>query len=370
MAALLVPPLTLPLEQKKRIASAESFRELNLLRQEFFYPPAFHTHSPLGELLSASVVINLIHDQIIRRSVQLSVRLLHSLGMGNPPVPYAFLQFGSGGRQEQGLLSDQDNGLVYYLPSGLTKREREQIDSYFHLLVASIVQGLEEAGYPPCQGNVICSNHRWHGSVEDWKTMIDSWCEVSTWENVRYLLLASDARLIQGESALFNELQAYLHKKLADHPDMMGRLSSNTRYYHVPLGWFGRLLAEVQGKYRGGVNIKNGLYLPYVNCIRLFALANGIEEVSTLGRLAALREKQVWSNHFCNQVEDHFRHIIGLRLLPALHWQDGSYLSNSYIRLAPLSRETIAAIKNAMKLAIRLQKLTVQLPPYEERLPG
>ncbi|MCK9906611.1 DUF294 nucleotidyltransferase-like domain-containing protein, partial [Frankia sp. Cpl3] len=110
----------------------------------------------------ASVVINLIHDQIIRRSIQLSIRLLQSLGMGNPPVPYAFLQFGSGGRQEQGLVTDQDNGLVYYLPSGLSREEREQVDSYFHLLVASIVQGLEEAGYPPCQGNVICSNHRWH----------------------------------------------------------------------------------------------------------------------------------------------------------------------------------------------------------------
>jgi CBS domain-containing protein len=102
----------------------------------------------------------------------------------------------------------------------------------------------------------------------------------------------------------------------------------------------------------------------------LFALANGIDAGSTLGRLAELREKQIWSRDLCNQVEDHFRQVIGLRLIPSLQWEDGSYLSNSYVKLSLLSRETISTIKSGMRLAIRLQKMTSQLPDIPERLPG
>ena len=39
--------------------------------------------------------------------------MLEDEGFGKPPVPYAFILFGSGGRSEQTLWSDQDNGLIY-----------------------------------------------------------------------------------------------------------------------------------------------------------------------------------------------------------------------------------------------------------------
>jgi CBS domain-containing protein len=332
------------------------------LRKQLLDPFPLTPGSSTGELAPFAVLINLIHDHIIRRSIQLSIKMLQALGMGSPPVPYAFLQFGSGGRQEQTLISDQDNGLVYDLPAHLSKQDCDDISAYFRLLVATIVQGLEEVGYPPCQGNVICSNNRWHGTIETWKETYDKWHAEPTWEHVRYLLLVSDARLLSGDSAFYGELKEHFRKNLDNNRQILPRLVSNTLYHQVPLGWFGRLLTEVRGKHRGATNVKNGVYLPFVNCIRLWALTHGIYASSTLDRLHGLREIRVWDNEFCNKVEDHFRQILGLRLIPAMQWQDDVYLSNSYLKLAELPKETIACLKSAMKLALHLQKITAKLP--------
>jgi CBS domain-containing protein len=315
-----------------------------------------------GELAPLAVLVNMIHDRLIRQSVELSVRKLEEMGLGRPPVPYAFLLFGSGGRQEQALVSDQDNGLVYQLPPHLNKGEREEVHKYFHLFGASIVQGLEEAGYPPCHGNVTCVHNRWRGSIEQWIALYDDWRNNPTWENARYLLLAGDARVLTGDASIFAPVEAHYYQQLINNPLLLSRLASNTLYHRVPLGWFGRITTEVQGRYRGAINLKNGVYLPFVNCVRHYALACGVRATTTLERAAALREKGIWPEEFSRSVEHHFRQLLGLRLLPPLHWQDEQYLSNSYIKLSELPKETLSTIKAAMKLALLLQKMTAKLP--------
>ncbi len=315
-----------------------------------------------GELSPLVVLINMIHDRIMRQCIQLSIQKLKDVGVGTPPVPYAFLLFGSGGRQEQALVSDQDNGLVYQLPPHLTEREREEVHTYFHLLGASIVQGLEEVGYPPCQGNVTCVHNRWRGSVENWIDMYSDWCGNPTWENARYLLLAGDARVLCGDLAVYTPVMTHYYQQVVNNPLLMSRLVSNTLYHRVPLGWFGRIVTEVQGRYRGAINLKNGVYLPFVNCVRHYALSCGIRATSTLERISALCEKGIWPEEFARSVEHHFRLLLGLRLLPPLHWSDDHYLSNSYIKLSELPGDTLSTLKTAMKLALLLQKMTAKLP--------
>ncbi|MFD2369125.1 DUF294 nucleotidyltransferase-like domain-containing protein [Brevibacillus sp. GCM10020057] len=359
-------PLTLSPEQRDRIYSAESFRELCAIRQELLDAAPLRTLNRAGELAPYAIVVNLIHDNVIRQSVLLAVNELAKRGVGTPPAPFAFLQFGSGGRYEQALISDQDNGLVYKLPDHLDESETEKAHSYFHLLGAMIVQGLEETGYPPCQGNVTCLSQKWRGSVEQWIERLDGWASHPTWENARYLLLASDARVLCGESAIFQPVLDHFRGMLANNAFLLTRLVSNTLHYRVPLGLFGRILPEVTGRYRGAINLKYGVYLPIVNCIRHFALCNNIYCSSTLERLSLLREKGVWEKGFCDDIESHFRQLLGLRLIAPLHWEDGQYTSNSYIKLRELSPDTTVMVRTAMKLAIRLQRMTAKLPSVYE----
>ena len=319
-----------------------------------------------GELAPLVIVVNLIQDNLIRQGVHLSVKELEKRGMGGPPSPFAFLQFGSGGRSEQGFISDQDNGLIYELPRQLSEAEKEHIHDYFHLLGATIVQGLEEIGYPPCHGNVTCVSQRWRGSVEQWVEKLEGWIANPTWENARYLLLASDVRVLCGEAPLLTPFLERFRQLLANNPLLLDRLVSNTLHYRVPLGLFGRIIPEVQGRFRGAINVKYGVYLPIVNCVRHFALAHGIFVSSTLERLSLLRERGIWDKSFCDEVESLFRQLLGMRLVTPLHWEDGHYASYSYIKVKELSPDTITMAKQAMKMAIRLQKMTAKLPSVFE----
>ncbi|RNB74297.1 histidine kinase [Brevibacillus invocatus] len=354
--------LTLSPDQLERIHQATTFRELSQIRQELLDLTPLHSLKRAGELAPFAVIVNLIQDHIIRQGVTLAVMELAKRGVGEPPFPFAFIQFGSGGRCEQALISDQDNGLIYQVPSDVDPSTLEKAHGYFHLLGATIVQGLEEVGYPPCQGNVTCVSLRWRGSIEQWLERLDGWAAHPIWENARYLLLASDARVLWGDSKLFTPVLERFRSLLANNPLLIGRLVSNTLHYRVSLGLFGRIIPEVQGRYRGAINLKYGVYLPIVNCVRHFALANGIFVSSTLERIALIREHGIWPIAFCDEVESHFRQLLGMRLVAPLHWQDGQYTSNSYIKLTELSPDSTVMTRTAMRLAIRLQRMTEKLP--------
>ena len=60
---------------------------------------------------------------------------------GPPPVAWAWLAFGSLGRREQALHTDQDHGLAY---SG-TKDDETRLDPYFSSVAEFVTQGLEDA---------------------------------------------------------------------------------------------------------------------------------------------------------------------------------------------------------------------------------
>jgi CBS domain-containing protein len=314
-----------------------------------------------GEMAPYAVTVNLIHDKVIRQGVLLAVRHLAKMGVGTPPVPFAFLQFGSGGRSEQAVISDQDNGLVYRILDGMDKREMERVENYFHLLGAAIVQGLEQVGYPPCRGNVTCVSARWRGSTDQWMERLAAWAADPVWEHARYLLLVGDARILWGEPDVVAPLIKQYRRLLAHNPILIGRLVSNTRFHRIPLTWLGRIAPDITGRYQGAINLKYGVYLPIVNVVRHFALAHGIHAASTLERLAALREAGIWPVAFCREVEHHFRLLLGLRLIAPLHWRDGTYASNSYVKLSELSSDTLSMLREAMKLALRLQKWTKKM---------
>ncbi|MGE5701407.1 MAG: DUF294 nucleotidyltransferase-like domain-containing protein [Clostridia bacterium] len=321
--------------------------------------------------------INCTHDRLIIRCLQLSLFAMERQGMGIPPVPYALLLFGSGGRREQSLTSDQDHGLVYALPSGLDDVQAVRIHRFFADLADILVAGLAEAGYPPCIGNVISSNPRWRLSLDQWKQQIDMWHDDPTWEHVRYLLMVADARMIYGDPKLFEEFTDHFHRCLLQQPPIIDRLVSNTLHHRVPLGMFGHIYKEAHGVYPGAINIKNGLYLPFVNCIRLLSLINGSYATSTIDRLHYLREQQLLPEALCRDVELYFRFALGLRILACNQWHDNRYLSNSYLKAESLSKDTLHMLRQAMRMAILLQKKTAQqslcspmTKPYEKRVNG
>ena len=99
---------------RTRINRAEGSDELALIRADM--QDLFSKEAGEGTTVLVYKELNFTHDTMIRKMISLAEKRLAAEGAGEPPLPYAFLLMGSGGREEQTPWSDQDNGLVYENP--------------------------------------------------------------------------------------------------------------------------------------------------------------------------------------------------------------------------------------------------------------
>ena len=86
--------------------------------------------------------------------------------LGPPPTDFAWIVFGSEGRFEQTLLTDQDNALIY-------GEESETARAYFAALAEQVVNGLIQVGFPPCAGGFMAT--RWCKPLAEWRRLFAAW---------------------------------------------------------------------------------------------------------------------------------------------------------------------------------------------------
>src|SRR5690606_36650212 len=92
--------------------------------------------------------------------------------LGPPPVPYSFMVMGSMARDEQLIVTDQDNALV--LDDSF---DPAQHDDYFLRLATFVSDGLAACGYSYCKGDIMATNRRWRQPLSVWKGYFREWME-------------------------------------------------------------------------------------------------------------------------------------------------------------------------------------------------
>jgi CBS domain-containing protein len=330
---------------EQRIRNINDFEEMRSLRdliQIELHDRLLFTHTETWVTM-----VNNAHDLIIQKTVALAETMLEKNGAGTAPVQYAFVLFGSGGRSEQTLWSDQDNGLIYEMTS-------EQGKLYFNQLAQSIEEGLKIVGYPPCEGGVVASNNQWCKSIHDWERMMKDWFVDSSWESVRQLLIIADSRCISGNRSLIKRLKETFDKLIMNTPGSMKALLRNTLRHKVVLGPFGNLIREQYGEDAGGFDIKYGAYIPFVNAIRLLCLKYGIHSTSTLERIDLLNTHI--DDTLCTQWREAFEYVLMLRSLTPFQLEDGYYSSRGKVKAVDLNKEVAAKLKDCLHVGEQLQR--------------
>ncbi|MFD1953416.1 DUF294 nucleotidyltransferase-like domain-containing protein [Paenibacillus thailandensis] len=334
----------------KQIGSADDVHVLRALRlQAQEHMEAILPTSPVEQF---NLQLNELHDAVIRRAVQLAEAEMARLGMGSPPVPYAYLLFGSGGRIEQTLSSDQDSGLIYEEPAA----DHAAAKQYFLQLAGTVVDYLKRVGYPPCEGNVLSDNPEWCLSLEEWKEKLNGWFSEPAWESVRYLLIIADCRSVYGEHDLAKRLKRHYFNDTLDHPLIVKRMLDNTMRHKVLLNVFGQLLKERYGENAGSLDIKYGAYIPMVNAIRLMAIRAGVEETSTFARLRKLVETGAIKQEEGLKYEQAFRLFVRLRLMTMTIRENGWYANNGKLASSKLSKEMTDELKSGLRIGKKLQR--------------
>jgi CBS domain-containing protein len=299
-------------------------------------------------------LINKQHDAFIQRTLAMTEQRVRASYAGAPPVSsFTFLLFGSGGRKEQTLWSDQDNGMVYVPEEGAPI---DEVERYMHELAAAFRQALEEVRYPPCEGDVLISNPIWRRSLADWRATLREWFEQPQFGTVRYLLIMADARSIYGNDMLAPALRTEFMDQLDAHRAILPRMLQNTLRYKVLVGLLGNLLTERYGEDAGGIDIKYGAYIPMVNAIRLLALGQGITASSTLERLEALKQSAAVKAELVQDWEYAFQVVLRFRAMTPFQLEDGKYTTRGIVSAKMLTKEVKRELKQALRIGADLQR--------------
>lgn len=264
--------------------------------------------------------LNQFHDELMLKVIKIAILKIME---ENGPVPasFSFFVMGSAGRFEQAIWSDQDNGIIYDETTG-----DKNAQPYFLRLGEEISRGLAEAGYEYCDGHVMASNPLWCKSLSDWKKQLHSWIGESSWESIRNLLILIDGRSIYGESGYVDLLKNLAYESIHENK-LIQRIMHNTMYLRKGIGVLGQFLLETHGPYAGALNIKDRVFFPYINSVRLLAIKERIPESSTLLRLEKLTTKEI-SDDDKGEYKQQFIKLLDYRLKFIQHsdYQAGHYL--------------------------------------------
>jgi signal-transduction protein with cAMP-binding, CBS, and nucleotidyltransferase domain len=244
----------------------------------------------LADNLPASEILALVTDvnlDLHRRVLEAEVAALAEAGWGEPPVPFTLLVMGSGGRGENFLRPDQDNGFILadYGPD-----EHRRIDPWFIALAERFNAELDRIGFPLCKGHVMARNPLWRKTATEWRDQVALWARRRSPVAVLFADIFFDFRAAAGPPAPAETLRAHVTEVLKAYPALLSIMSRDETVHSVALGLFGRLRADRSAEAQGRVDLKLRGTLPLVSSVRLWSLKHGVAATGTLARLAALRE--------------------------------------------------------------------------------
>ena len=252
-----------------------------------------------------------INNDIYRRVVARALAAMADAGQGPPPVDFCVIVMGSGGRGENYLYPDQDNGFIL---EDYPDQDHTRIDGWFIGLATHMTQDMDAVGLPLCKGFVMATNPLWRKTISQWENQIGLWTRKRNITTLRLCDIFFDFKAVAGNQALAGRLRQKVTRAAAN-PSFLKEMYTDDEDHNVALGWFGRFITEKEkAAYKGQINLKHTGTLPLIEAVRLLALREGIAETPTIARLAALRDKGVLDADDHDYLTGAFGLITGLML--------------------------------------------------------
>jgi len=284
-------------------------------------------------------IFSSLNDALVRRLLKLA-----EMDLGPPPCPYAWLVFGSEGRMEQALLTDQDNALAY-------AEDLPGAEEYFAKLAERVVNHLITAGFPPCPGGCMATN--WNKSLAEWEETVAGWIRTPTPDNLMVSSIFFDFRAVAGSLSM--ESVDKLIDAAEDNQLFMAHLARVSLRFKPPLGLFRKIQTE-----DGRVDLKKRGIASIVAAARVYALEAGTRQRPTRERLEAAMETGKLGRDIGQNLIETYRYLLQLRLQEQLTLiRAGDEPSNS-IRLNRLSSLQQRHLKDAFQAIREMQSAVVR----------
>lgn len=296
--------------------------------------------------------ISALNDALTRRVIQLALERHDLVG-----IDFGWMSFGSEGRHEQTLSTDQDNGIIWRCP------EMEAAEPIRQRLIAfarDVNAGLAECGFPLCKGNIMASNPELCLTLDEWRSRFGSWIREPVPEALLNASIFFDFRVLYGNERLGDQLRAWLNKIVKGNSAFLRMMAGNALQVAPPLGRLRDFVVEDDG----AIDLKKSGARLFVDVARILALRTGVDSSSTAQRLRQASVKMGVAADEVAAIIDGF-HFVQLLRLRAQHLES-EHDGQTDNRVDPdslneLDRRILKeSFRQARKLQLRL-KLDYQL---------
>ena len=279
---------------------------------------------PVPEIQNLLTHLNI---DIYRRVVVRALAEMADEGWGEPPVNFSVIVMGSGGRGENYIYPDQDNGFIL---EDYPDDAHGRIDPWFIELGERMTQTLDKVGFPLCKGYVMATNPLWRKTESQWRAQTTLWAKRRGTVALRLSDIFYDFVSVFGEGAYADRLRRHVVTLVQNSPIYLQEMWQDGEDHGVALGWFGRFITEKDvAEHKGEINLKTSGSLPLVEAARLMALKHGILATGTLERLAGLKDAGYLRADEHDYLTGAFRHLTFLLLRQQIaDFQAGRKVSN------------------------------------------
>ncbi|WXL25799.1 DUF294 nucleotidyltransferase-like domain-containing protein [Ectopseudomonas mendocina] len=270
---------------------------------------------------------------------------------GPPPVSYCFMVAGSMARDEQLILTDQDNALV------LSDRYDPALHGeYFSQLATFVCDGLAACGYSYCKGGIMASNPQWRQPLRVWRELFTQWIEQP---NAKALLNSSiffDLDGVYGKTALVENLKDLLANKASQSPAFLAAMARNALNRTPPLGIFRTFVMETDGRQKHLINLKGRGTAPLTDLIRVHALACGSRAQNSLERIDDISKTKLLQPEALEQLRYALEYLSMVRIRHQARDVSEGREPDNYIEPENVSAADRHNLKEAFQVLNRAQK--------------
>ncbi|MFD1007736.1 MULTISPECIES: DUF294 nucleotidyltransferase-like domain-containing protein [Oceanisphaera] len=224
----------------------------------------------------------------IGRSFKQRLLELAEQELGPPPVPYCFLALGSMARDEQLIVTDQDNAIILD-----NRYDPAQHGAYFAALAKHVCDGLAVCGYSYCTGDIMATNVQWQKTRQQWEQCFSDWILNPSAQTLLNSSIFFDLDGVYGKIQWADQLNALIARKAQRSPRFLASMARNALGRTPPLGFFKEFVMEQDGKHNNSINLKRRGTAPLADLIRVHALAVGSTAHNSFERLNDVIESNI-----------------------------------------------------------------------------
>lgn len=293
-----------------------------------------------------TLIVSTLNDALTARIVSLEAAR-HDLS----GLRWCWLAFGSEGRLEQTISTDQDNGIVF--EGGVAPEvERQRLLPF----AQGVNRMLDSCGFPLCKGDIMAGNPQWCLSLTEWQQRFSNWIANTDPQALLRAVIFFDFRATAGEVELADAMRRALLSSVRGQARFLRQLAQYALETRPPIGLISDFVTEDVPGAPGTIDLKKSAGRLFVDAARVLSLAAEVEHTQTAQRLRQAGARLSMSAEEVAALVDAFFFIQGLRLRQqlALTGQQGRDTHN---RIAPdtLNEVDRRILKECLRQARKLQ---------------